>query len=249
MKLFGRKSSHETESLTEPEKNLLSAITSVRRSQDIEDITNDYQAEFVLFELLKNYGFELNVHAIRHHDLTIEEDRQNILLMLDQINQLQTSSLSSRPIKAALSSFVFQAGVAFGAEVDVVKSAFEELVSSDNSNTFLILADVDSAFNGQLTNYVLSLKKNEAKSFISSLKKATKKSIPELDTVIEKLEATSDAYHAKVVKETNKAGTKSSKTASTSAPSATPKYCANCGESLTEGAKFCGSCGSPTARN
>jgi hypothetical protein len=248
MKLFGRKSSPESENLTEQEKNLHSAINTVRLTQNIQDITNDYEAELVLVELLKNSGFELNAHTLRDYDFTIEENREHILLKVNEVHELVGSSLSSRPIKAALSSFVFQAGVAFGAEVDVVKSAFEELVSSDNSDTFLILAESDSYFNVQLTNYVLSLKKNEAKSFLSTLKKVTSKSIPQFGTVIEKIEATSDAHHAKVAKEASKTVTNSSKSRSAVSSSNAPKYCANCGEPLAGEAKFCGSCGSPTAR-
>jgi hypothetical protein len=248
MKLFGRKSSDESENLTEQEKYLLSAINTVRLSQHIQDITNDYEAELVLVELLKNSGFELNVQTLREHDFTIEENREHILLKVNEVHELVGSSLSSRPIKAALNSFVFQAGVAFGAEVDVVKSAFEELVSSDNSNTFLILAESDSYFNVQLTNYVLSLKKNEAKSFLSTLKKGTSKTIPQFDTVIQKLEATSEAHHTKIAKEVSKTVTNSSKSRNAVSSSTSPKYCANCGEPLAGEAKFCGACGSPTGR-
>ena len=244
MKLFGRKEEVVTTNLSDPEKKLLLAINSVTAAQHINSITNELEAEKVLSELLEGFGYQLETRLLRVHDFTIEQNQQQIIRMVDEVHELLTSSLSSPALQAALSSFVFNAGVAYDANPSMVASAFATMLETDSSKSYLSLDDTDSLFVGQLTKFVLGLDASEAKTFIAELRKGSVGHAPQLNTVFDKLEIASEVQQAKSNKEAVKVAEKSSG-AKSSLPTSSPKFCGYCGNSLNPGAKFCGSCGSP----
>ena len=239
MKIFGRGQEKFDVSPTGHDKQLQRAIKIVLSNTKTDTIADQQSAEMVLDVLLEGSWDVNGGRQIRNADLTLEQNKEQILHKAGSIFELLDSSVPSNELRAALSSFVFNAGVVFGAPAVTVQTALDVMIESDNLLTYQTLVDSDSLFRGHLMLYIAELTPQEAKGFIAVFKRASL-SIPQLAPAFDQL---SEASEAQLVK--------SSKTGSRNAVSgpqrSTSKFCGNCGSPHDGAVKFCGSCGTPVS--
>ena len=246
MKLFGRRNEESIKVLTNNEKRLKSAINSVESEKNIETITNDIEAQMVLESLLRDYGIATESRDLRNQNLSLEQNREQIIEVVLDISALLDSPLASGSIRAALSHFVFTSGITFESQPEIVLSSFETMLQTDAAQTYLTLFDEDSIFTEYVKSYVLVLPHSESKTLIEGLMKIADKHAPQLCEVFERLETASITKQYKETKTANKTSKETRGEAKNPAVGNSPKFCGNCGSPLSAGAKFCGSCGSPT---
>jgi hypothetical protein len=238
MALFGRGQDKFGVNPTGHDKLLERAIKLVKSNQKVDSIVDHRDAEMVLDVLLEGFGEELVSRHHRDNNLTVEEHTEQILRKVDNIYQLLDSSVATTEVRAALSSFVFNAGVAFAAPAPLVQSAFAVMMESDDLRTYQSLADTDSLFSGRLKSYIAQLTPAEAKGFIDVFNRASL-SVPQLAKAFSQIASACEAQLEKPsISEMKK---------SANSPSGKRqvklKYCGNCGSPLDATAKFCGSCG------
>lgn len=231
MKLFGKKEAQPQESLSLTEQQLLIAIDLVKAARNINEIANELEAESVLEQLLHQWGYSLETRELRNSDFTLDEAHELIIRMLGDAQELLGSSLVTPPLQAALSNFVFTAGVAYGAPLTLVEPALEVMIKTKTSQAFDVVTEVDSEFADRLKQYILELTAAESKDFIQTLNRGLGEKQQDFTRAIQAALEVKQAKEKKA-KEPHPTKTKSS-----------PKFCGNCGTPLSTGGKFCGSCG------
>ena len=239
MKIFGRGQEKFDVSPTGHDKQLQRAIKIVLSKTKTNTIADQQSAEMVLDVLLEGSWDVNGGRQIRNADLTLEQNKEQILHKAGSIFELLDSSVPSNELRAALSSFVFNAGVVFGAPAVTVQTALDVMIESDNLLTYQTLVDTDSLFRGHLKLYIAELTPQEAKGFIAVFKRASL-SVPQLAPAFDQL---SEASEAQLVK-SSKSG---SRNAVSSSQRSTSKFCGNCGSPHDGAVKFCGSCGTPVS--
>lgn len=238
MKLFGRGNQKTNDAPGGGDQTLQRAIKIVRSNRKIDSIEDQRDAELVLDVLLEGFGDMLHSRQIGESDLTLEQTKEQVLHKVQSIHQLLDSPDSTNEIRAALSSFVFNAGVAFGAPAHIVLSAFDAMIASDDLNAYQSLADTDSVFSGHLRTFISELTPKEARGFAEAFDRASQ-SVPQLAIVFGELSAASEVQAVK----SSKAKADSSVTLPSGKPPAKSKFCGQCGTPHDVTAKFCGSCG------
>ena len=239
MKIFGRGQEKFDDSPTGHEKQLQRAIKIVLSNTKTDTIADQRSAEMVLDVLLEGFWDVNGGRQIRNADLTLEQNKERILHKIGSIFELLDSSVSTKELRAALSSFVFNAGVVFGAPAVTVQTALDVMIESDNLLTYQTLVDTDSLFRGHLKLYIAELTPQEAKGFIAVFERASL-SVPQLAPAFDQL---SEASEAQLIK-SSKTG---SRKAVSGSPRSTSKFCGNCGSPHDGAVKFCGSCGAPVS--
>ena len=238
MALFRRGQDKSGGKTTGHDKLLERAIKLVQSNRKTDSFGDHRDAEMVLDVLLEGFGDELFARQNGDTNITVEEHKEQILRKVENVHQLLESSVATKEIRAALGSFVFNAGVAFDAPAHLVKSAFEVMIESDNLQTYQSLADADSPFSGRLKSYIAELNPEDAKGLFEVFTHASA-TVPQFSNVFTRL---ASACESQLVK-SSKSEMKKSTNSTSGKAQGKPKYCGICGSPLATAAKFCGSCG------